>query len=244
MPRSSLPITGSASEFRTATSTQTSSGRRRSRNSRRRLKRRSTPLSRSPLPTRASRPVHLTAPCLRTAASSTRPRPTRTATTSSTATATSPGGQFLEWNPALNGNCNGLWLDTWYCVGAFDDLPLPPHETSKPTSGNVPSDTPRIAPAGTSPRSWTRVPASQTCSGASTRRTSSPGNPSVTGSCGNIQQEAWYCVGRPATPTTRTEGAPEPTGTEDAMPTQSGIAADCSEDLARGRRGHVRHHCA
>ena len=46
--------------------------------------------------------------------------------------------QFLDWNPALNGNCNGLWLDTWYCVGAFDELPLPAHETTKPTSGFIP----------------------------------------------------------------------------------------------------------
>ncbi|KAL8801882.1 MAG: hypothetical protein Q9182_004171 [Xanthomendoza sp. 2 TL-2023] len=39
---------------------------------------------------------------------------------------------FFAWNPALQGNCDGLWAGYWYCVAAGDALPLPPTVTQKP----------------------------------------------------------------------------------------------------------------
>ncbi|KAF9693771.1 hypothetical protein EKO04_008566 [Ascochyta lentis] len=55
-------------------------------------------------------------------------------------------------------------------------------------------------------------------------------NPSVSSDCSGIVPEAWYCVGRPSTLTTRTAGAPSPTqNVPSTLPTQSGIATACTE---------------
>lgn len=37
---------------------------------------------------------------------------------------------FFQWNPALNGDCNGLWENYWYCVANYKqtDLPQPPSQ--------------------------------------------------------------------------------------------------------------------
>lgn len=45
--------------------------------------------------------------------------------------------QFLDWNPALNGDCQGLWKGYYYCVGVNNgdatDLPLPATVTTTPS---------------------------------------------------------------------------------------------------------------
>ena len=43
--------------------------------------------------------------------------------------------QFFEWNPALQGNCDGLWAGYWYCVANFssESLPMPPTVTAAPS---------------------------------------------------------------------------------------------------------------
>lgn len=41
----------------------------------------------------------------------------------------------MQWNPALQSNCDGLWADTYYCVANFGDFPPLPTVTVKPTSG-------------------------------------------------------------------------------------------------------------
>ncbi|KZL71567.1 hypothetical protein CI238_12141 [Colletotrichum incanum] len=49
--------------------------------------------------------------------------------------------QFFSWNPVLSGNCEGIWADNYYCVGAYssdNDLPQPPTVKTKPSP--VPSD--------------------------------------------------------------------------------------------------------
>lgn len=46
---------------------------------------------------------------------------------------------FYKWNPALEGNCEGLWANYWYCVANYDqaNLPQPP---SQPTPGTPVGD--------------------------------------------------------------------------------------------------------
>lgn len=45
--------------------------------------------------------------------------------------------QFFGWNPALDGDCNGLWKGYYYCVGVDDgdmaDRPLPATVTTTPS---------------------------------------------------------------------------------------------------------------
>jgi len=41
--------------------------------------------------------------------------------------------EFFSFNPALNGNCDGLWLDYWYCVVGPDGITgMPPTANSTP----------------------------------------------------------------------------------------------------------------
>lgn len=141
--------------------------------------------------------------------------------------------QFFDWNPVLDGNCHGLWLDTWYCVGAFDgagNLPLPSHITTTPESGPRPTGHPNDCTR------WYFTTGDESCDDIAAMFGSFDAadfiawNPSVFSDCAGITSEAWYCVGRPGTPTTRTEGAPTPTdGDPDARPTQSGVAEDCTD---------------
>lgn len=44
--------------------------------------------------------------------------------------------QFFAWNPALDGNCLGLWQNYFYCVANFgaDSPPPMPTVTVKPTA--------------------------------------------------------------------------------------------------------------
>ncbi|KAI4911221.1 hypothetical protein J4E85_011359 [Alternaria conjuncta] len=132
--------------------------------------------------------------------------------------------QFLSWNPALGGNCLGLWLDTWYCVGAYadDDRPLPAHQTAKPTEGNIPLGYPNDCAR------WYKTTFDDTCDlialmfGSFSKAEFAKWNPTVFGDCSGIVIDAWYCIGRPDTATTRTPGAPSPTQiTESTQPTAS-----------------------
>lgn len=41
--------------------------------------------------------------------------------------------QFFAWNPALNDDCQGLWVDHHYCIAdvpGAGDLPMPPTVTA------------------------------------------------------------------------------------------------------------------
>lgn len=135
--------------------------------------------------------------------------------------------QFFEWNPVLDGNCNGLWMDNWYCVGAFDsDYPMPPTVTATPTP--IPTKSPDDCAA------WYLTTVDDTCEiivgifGTFDLEDFIAWNPSVFEDCSDIKQSTWYCVGKADTPTTRTDGAPTPTGPAEEMPTQSGISEDCT----------------
>jgi hypothetical protein len=138
--------------------------------------------------------------------------------------------QFFAWNPALDGNCLGFWLGTWYCVGAYseDDLPLPAHRMTKPTEGNIPLGYPADCAR------WYQTTGDETCDlialifGSFCMAEFVKWNPSVFSDCSGIIPEAWYCIGRPGTPTTRTVGAPSSTQhMPSTRPTQSGIATAC-----------------
>lgn len=42
--------------------------------------------------------------------------------------------QFFAWNPVLDGNCDGLWANNYYCVAAYAEgmLPQPPTVDTEP----------------------------------------------------------------------------------------------------------------
>lgn len=48
-----------------------------------------------------------------------------------------PNSDFYEWNPALNGDCTGLWAEEYYCIGTLgpattitSGTPVPATETA------------------------------------------------------------------------------------------------------------------
>ncbi|KAF1357176.1 hypothetical protein EJ07DRAFT_129973, partial [Lizonia empirigonia] len=135
--------------------------------------------------------------------------------------------QLFSWNPALDGNCDGLWLNYYYCVAAGGTLPAPPITTQRPSS--LPQG--QISTCNT----WYQVDTSETCEqivdmfGRFSKEDLIKWNPAIGSDCGGIVDQQYLCVGIPGTPTTRTADAPSTTAPPAEAPTQSGMAADCNE---------------
>ncbi|AEO68673.1 carbohydrate-binding module family 50 protein [Thermothielavioides terrestris NRRL 8126] len=118
--------------------------------------------------------------------------------------------QFFAWNPSLKGNCNGLLRGVYYCVANYASTKslMPPTVTAKPSP---------IA-AGTTGNctAWYLAVGSDDCSTIAF----------VLSDCSGIQDSVYYCVAVPGTPATRT--APLPTTPTGTLPTQTGVAANCT----------------
>ena len=54
-------------------------------------------------------------------------------------------------------------------------------------------------------------------------------NPTVMNDCEDIKDNQWYCVATPDTPVTRTAERPTPASRVTTMPTQTGMASECSK---------------
>lgn len=139
---------------------------------------------------------------------------------------------FFAMNPALAGNCDGLWLGYWYCVVGAAGITVMPSTVSA---------TPTPVPVGQTAtcQHWFQRDG-ETCAdivamfGAFSLTDFVGWNPSVGGqACAGLVDGAWYCVGVPGTPTTRT--APLATTSTPSTPTQSGMAAGCSKLWLVGR---------
>ncbi|KAH6838559.1 hypothetical protein B0I37DRAFT_409109 [Chaetomium sp. MPI-CAGE-AT-0009] len=136
--------------------------------------------------------------------------------------------QFFAWNPALSENCNGLLLGVYYCVANFAStyLPMPPTLTASasPTATGTTQDC----------KAWYLAVGNDDCAsislsfGTFSESDFISWNPSVRSDCSNLKQETYYCVAIPGTPTTRTEPAPTAPGDGSSLPTQRGIAPDCT----------------
>lgn len=134
--------------------------------------------------------------------------------------------QFFTWNPVLNSNCDGLWVDTYYCVyaGNVQNLPAPPVVTGKPSQ----------TPAGviSTCTGWHKATGGDDCDlivaiyARFSKADFISWNPSVGKDCAAIADDTYYCVSIPGTPSTRTSAAAAATPVEPPM--QSGIAAKCT----------------
>ncbi|KAL8730074.1 MAG: hypothetical protein Q9166_004273 [cf. Caloplaca sp. 2 TL-2023] len=64
---------------------------------------------------------------------------------------------FFAWNPALQGNCDGLWANYWYCVASYSSssLPMPPTVTQKPSKLSAGTASDCVA--------WYQMTGSDTC---------------------------------------------------------------------------------
>ena len=139
--------------------------------------------------------------------------------------------EFFSFNPALNGNCDGLWLDYWYCVVGPDGI------TGMPPTTN---STPFFVPPGqiSTCVKWYQREGGESCAdiangfGTFSEQDFRLWNPTVWSAgpgqpCGGLVDGQWYCVGVPGTPTTRT--APMVTMEfPDTTPTHEGMAGGCT----------------
>lgn len=136
--------------------------------------------------------------------------------------------QFMAWNPALAGNCNGLFLGYWYCVADFSgsDYPAPATVTAVPSPTGTGSPTDCAA--------WYLTTTGDDCEtlvaefGTFSQADFVGWNPSVWSDCSNVLVGTYYCVAVPGTPTTRT-AALSTSAAPTAIPTQVGMAADCGD---------------
>lgn len=135
--------------------------------------------------------------------------------------------QFFKYNPILKMNCDGLWKGNWYCVGVKSELLMPPTVTGTPSA--IPSGSLKDCKA------WYYTTGGETCDqlanmfGTFSAKEFISMNPTVFDDCSYIEDNTWYCVAGPDTPTTRTAALTTPTRPATTMPTQSGVASDCKE---------------
>ncbi|ROW16958.1 hypothetical protein VPNG_01098 [Cytospora leucostoma] len=133
---------------------------------------------------------------------------------------------FFAWNPALGDDCNALWAGYYYCVADYgDDVPMPATVTASPS----PTATGTVDTC----EAWYQALGDDDCDsiadifGTFNATDFISWNPSVWSNCANIQEDTYYCVAVPGTPTTRTTTF-TPTITA-STPTQTSIAADCDQ---------------
>lgn len=130
--------------------------------------------------------------------------------------------QFFEWNPALDGNCDGLWLGYYYCVASFNstsEVPLPT-VTEQPTTSTAPGSVALCT-------AWYSTTPDDTCTtiltmfGRFSQADFVSWNPSLNSACSNLQPSLYYCVAVPGTPPTRTAAYTSTTtaSSEPALPT-------------------------
>ncbi|KAL2861037.1 LysM peptidoglycan-binding domain-containing protein [Aspergillus lucknowensis] len=136
--------------------------------------------------------------------------------------------QFFEWNPSLDGDCQGLQDGFYYCVANFDpnNLPLPPtvpEADASPTASGTVDEC----------KSWYQAVGNNNCAriasafGTFSEKDFISWNPSVGDKCKDIKEGTYYCVSLPDTPTTRTNTPTTPTESG-SMPTQTGVAEECT----------------
>ncbi|GES63224.1 putative muramidase [Aspergillus terreus] len=109
-----------------------------------------------------------------------------------------------KWNPALGPDCKGLIPGYYYCVAAYGGgwLPMPPTVTKVPS----PTATGIISNCV----SWYKRTYGETCDdivrmfGTFSVKEFLKWNSDLTENCVGLQDDYWYCVGVPGTPTTRT----------------------------------------
>lgn len=133
---------------------------------------------------------------------------------------------FFAWNPVLNNDCNGLWTNYWYCVVGPNGITAMP-----PTVTTVPAVRPPNQ-IGVCNRWYQRD--GESCGeiaamfGTFSEANFKSWNPSAGTGCEFLVDGAWYCVGIPGTPTTRTAPV-QTTNMPNTTPTQAGMTTDCAK---------------
>ncbi|RAH43024.1 LysM peptidoglycan-binding domain-containing protein [Aspergillus brunneoviolaceus CBS 621.78] len=124
-------------------------------------------------------------------------------------------------------DCSGLRPGYYYCIAAYDNLPLPPHVTTPPHP--TPQGTVKNCTA------WYQADKEDTCSlivtmfGTFSREQFVSWNPNLGRECLKLTPGYYYCVGDASTPSTRTAKLPAPTDFPTTYPHQPRVTRDCNK---------------
>ncbi|KAL2757501.1 carbohydrate-binding module family 50 protein [Sodiomyces alcalophilus JCM 7366] len=104
--------------------------------------------------------------------------------------------QFYEWNPAAGADCQGLWADTYVCVGVIGSTPVP---TTTSTGNGVATPTPIQPGMTTRCNRFHEVVAGDTCETIATPLGISLSNfyswnPGVGDNCETLWAEYFVCT--------------------------------------------------
>lgn len=153
--------------------------------------------------------------------------------------------QFFQWNPALNSQCNGLWVGYYYCVASFGSSRPMPTVTVRPT--------PVAVGSSGSCKSWYNTTVGDTCGRIALQFGSFQAsdfmnwNPSVGSDCGGrkysgtirsfwnkpwadypyslVEMGLYYCVAIDGTPSTRTA----PFSATTTAPSSTSLPKGCAD---------------
>ncbi|EZF35977.1 hypothetical protein H101_00492 [Trichophyton interdigitale H6] len=114
--------------------------------------------------------------------------------------------QFIEWNPAVEKDCSGLWSGYHYCADIPGTPSLSPTSTSASTSSHA-----TVKPAAPGPtqdgvvhncQRWHKAVSGNTCAsiidqyGSFTQEEFIKWNPAVGEDCSGLWLNYYYCIGR------------------------------------------------
>lgn len=133
---------------------------------------------------------------------------------------------FYSWNPALNGDCSGLYPDYYVCVGLLSGAT----PTTRSTGGST-TPTPTQSGMASHCNRFYLVQKDDGCADIASAESISLSdlyswNPALNGDCSGLWPDYYICVGRSGpgvTTTVTTTSAPGGTPT----PTQAGMTAGC-----------------
>lgn len=133
---------------------------------------------------------------------------------------------FYSWNPALNGDCSGLYPDYYVCVGLLSGAT----PTTRSTGGST-TPTPTQSGMASHCNRFYLVQKDDGCADIASADSISLSdlyswNPALNGDCSGLWPDYYVCVGRSGpgvTTTVTTTSAPGSTPT----PTQAGMTAGC-----------------
>ncbi|KAF3941392.1 Endochitinase [Dactylella cylindrospora] len=153
---------------------------------------------------------------------------------------------FQTWNEAAAGTCNGLWANTWACVGISSGSTTTTTAATTTTTGGSFGTTFPLPPSPTQEgvtddcNLWHLVVSGDDCSVLATGAGASVDdiidwNPAVGEQCTNLWGGYYACIGveSPGSTTTTSHTTTTPATTPQPSPTQAGFPPDCERwDIA------------
>lgn len=144
---------------------------------------------------------------------------------------------FYSWNPALNGDCSGLYPNYNVCVGLLSSTTTTTTKTTTTTTGGVQTPMPTQTGMATDCMKFYLVQSGDGCYNIAAAEGIALSdlyswNPALNGDCSGLWPDYYICVGRGGSTGTTTTTTIKTTTTTTAAnttptPTQTGMVSGC-----------------